>query len=320
MKAETNLQKIIKQGQFAVTCELTPPRGTDMDLIRKNAEKLLGKVDAVNVDDNPTADVRASSWAVCKALLDMGIEPILEMTTRDRNRIALQADILGASVLGIQNVLCLTGDHPSRGDHTQAKRVFDLDSIQWINLIRQIRDEGRLSNGKKISGNPAFFIGGVANPFVGSVDLHIARLRKKIEAGADFIQTQPVLDIKPFKVWLNQVMEHGLVERCPIIAGVILLKSLDFAQYLRNKVPGIMIPDSTLERLGIVPENKQQEEGMKICIEQIGEIKKTDGVKGVHIMAIGCEERISDIIEEAGLLPRPNMVNPGSIGPSQQIS
>jgi methylenetetrahydrofolate reductase (NADPH) len=306
MKAETNLQKIIKQGQFAVTCELTPPRGTDMDLIRKNAEKLLGKVDAVNVDDNPTADVRASSWAVCKALLDMGIEPILEMTTRDRNRIALQADILGASVLGIQNVLCLTGDHPSRGDHPQAKRVFDLDSVQLITLIKQIRDESHLSNGKKISGKPTFFIGGAANPFVGSLDLHIARLRKKIEAGTDFIQTQPVLDIKLFKVWINQVIEHGLSERCPIIAGVILLKSLDFAQYLRNKVPGIMIPDSTLQRLGTVPENKQQEEGMKICIEQIEELKKTDGVKGVHIMAIGCEERISDIIEGVGLLPRPS--------------
>jgi methylenetetrahydrofolate reductase (NADPH) len=304
MKAETNLQKIIEQGRFAVTCEFTPPRGTDLDLIRKNAEKLLGKVDAVNVDDNPTADVRASSWAVCKTLLDMGIEPILEMTTRDRNRIALQADILGASILGIQNVLCLTGDHPSRGDHPQAKRVFDLDSIQCINLIRQIRDEGRLSNGKKISGNPAFFIGGAANPFVGSLDLHIARFRKKVEAGADFIQTQPILDIKPFKVWLNQVMEHDLSERCPIIAGVILLKSFNFAQHLRSKVPGIMIPDSTLQRLNAVPENEQQGEGMKICIEQIEELKKTDGVNGVHIMAIGCEEKISDIIEEAGLLPR----------------
>ncbi|OEU50810.1 MAG: 5,10-methylenetetrahydrofolate reductase, partial [Desulfobacterales bacterium S3730MH5] len=199
MKAETNLQKILAQGEFAVTCECNPPRGIDVDLILKNAAQLEGKVDAVNVNDNAVASVRMSSWAMSKILLDMGIEPVLQMVTRDRNRIALQSDLLGALALGIRNVLCLTGDHPARGDHPEARKVFDLDSIQWIAAARQVRDQGCLMNGKEISGSPRFFIGGVANPFVESLELHIIRLQKKITAGAEFVQTQPVLEIEGFK-------------------------------------------------------------------------------------------------------------------------
>ncbi len=307
MKAETNLQKVLTQGGFAVTCEFDPPRGIDVGLIRENAARLKGKVDAVNVNDNPTARARMSSWAVSKMLLDMGIEPILQMVTRDRNRIALQSDLLGASALGIQNVLCLTGDHPARGDHPDAKKVFDIDSIQWIAAVKQIRDQGSLMNGKKISGAPKFFIGGVANPFVESLELHILRLQKKIAAGAEFIQTQPVLEMESFKKWLNQAAEQGQTDQCPIIAGVISLKSVKMAQHVRNNVPGIMIPDTVVDRLAAVSEDKQLEEGMKICIEHIGELKETKGVNGVHIMAIGCEERLAEIIERAGLLPRPDV-------------
>ncbi len=308
MKTETNLQKILALGKFAVTCEFTPPRGTDMDWIRQNAAQLGGKVDAVNVNDNPTACVRMSSWALSKMLLDMGIEPILQMVTRDRNRIALQSDLLGASALGIQNILCLTGDHQARGDHPQAKKVFDLDSIQWIMAVKQIRDQGCLMNGKKISGAPKFFIGGAANPFVESLELHIMRLQKKITAGADFIQTQPLLDMERFKRWLDQATEQGLTDQCPIIAGVVPLKSVKMARHLRDNVPGIVIPHTIIDRLGAVPEDKQQEEGINICIEQIEELKQTKGVRGVHIMAIGCEERLADIIERAGLLPRPDIL------------
>ena len=306
MKAETNLQKILAQGEFAVTCELSPPRGTNLDYIQKCAAQLKGKVDAVNVNDGPKANARMSSWALCKILVDMGLEPVLEMTLRDRNRIALQGDLLGASVMGIQNVLCLTGDHPARGDHPQAKKVFDLDSIQWIATVKNIRDEGRLENGKKISGSPQFFIGGTANPFVDSLDIHLIRLQKKIAAGAQFIQTQPVLDMDRFRQWLDLVIEQGLTDQSHIIAGVVSLKSAAFAQYLRDQVPGMMIPESIIERLEGMPTDMQLEEGMKICIEHIEALKQTNGVKGVHIMAIGCEEKILEIIEQSRLLPRPN--------------
>ena len=307
MKAETNLQKVLAQGGFAVTCEYNPPRGIDVESIRENAAQLKGKVDAINVNDNPTARVRMSSWALSKMLLDIGIEPIFQMVTRDRNRIALQSDLLGASALGIQNVLCLTGDHPVRGDHPEAKKVFDIDAIQWIAAVKQIRDQGSLMNGKKISGDPKLFIGGVANPFVESLELHIIRLQKKIAAGVEFIQTQPVLEMERFKKWLNQATEQGLTDQCPIIAGIVSLKSVEMAQYLRYSVPGIMIPDTIVDRLNGVPEDKQKEEGMRICVERIEELKETKGVKGVHIMAIGCEEKLAEIIERAGLLPRPDL-------------
>jgi methylenetetrahydrofolate reductase (NADPH) len=306
MKAETNLQGILAQGEFAVTCEFRPPRGIDLGLVRQNAVQLKGKVDAVNVGDNSIANVRMSSWALSKILLDMGIEPVLQMVTRDRNRIALQSDLLGASALGIQNVLCLTGDHPAIGDHPQAKKVFDIDSVQWIAAVKQIRDQGRLINGKKISGDPGFFIGAVANPFVASLELHIMRLEKKIASGAEFIQTQPVLDTEAFKKWLSLATEQGLTDRCAIIAGVVVLKSVSMAEHLRNEVPGIMIPDTALHRLQAVPEDQQLDEGIKICVEKIQELEETKGVAGVHIMAIGCEEKLPEIIADAGLLPRPS--------------
>ncbi len=308
MSAETNLQKILAQGNFAVTCELNPPRGIDVDLTRETATQLKGKVDAVNVSDNSVASVRMSSWALSAILLDMGIEPVLQMTTRDRNRIALQSDLLGASALGIRNVLCLTGDHPARGDHPEAKKVFDIDSVQWIAAVKQVRDQNTLMNGKKISGSPSFFIGAVANPYVESLELHIMRLQKKIAAGAQFIQTQPVLDTERFKKWLNQATEQGLTDQCPILAGVVALKSVKIARHLRDNVPGIMIPDAVIDRLSSVQEDKQQDEGIKICIESTEELRQTPGVKGVHIMAIGCEEKLAEIIERAGLLPRQQLI------------
>jgi methylenetetrahydrofolate reductase (NADPH) len=242
-----------------------------------------------------------------RILLDVGMEPVLQMVTRDRNRIALQSDLLGASALGMQNVLCLTGDHPSKGDHPEAKGVFDLDSVQWIAAAKQIRDDGLLMNGKSISGSPEFFIGAVANPFVQSVELHVMRLQKKVAAGAEFIQTQPVLDMERFETWLDEVTQRGITDKCFIIAGVIALRSVATAQHLRSHVPGIMIPDTIMDRLGTQPEDRQLEEGVNICIEHIEALKQTKGVRGVHIMAIGCEENIPEIIEKAKLLPRPDL-------------
>ncbi|MDB9822887.1 methylenetetrahydrofolate reductase [Deltaproteobacteria bacterium] len=301
MIKETRLQQALSQGQFAITCEITPPRGVESGGISEIAGMLKGKVDAVNVNDNPNSNVRMSSLVFSKLLLDSGLEPILEQSMRDRNRIALQSDLLGAAALGIQNILCMSGDHPSKGDHPEANKVFDLDSSQWIEAVKRIRDQGTLINGKKISGQPNFFIGAVANPFMKNLDLHIIRLQNKVEAGADFFQTQPVFDADLFQKWIKKVEEAGLIDRIPILGGVAALKSLKLAEYLRDRVSGFNVPDYIIERLKSVPEEKQQAEGIRICVEQIKAIKKIKGVKGVHIMSIGSEEKIPEIIEQAGL-------------------
>jgi methylenetetrahydrofolate reductase (NADPH) len=307
MKAETNLQNRLAKGEFAVTCEVNPPRGIELDSVSKNAAQLKDKVDAVLVSDNFTASVRMSGLAFSKILLDMGIEPVLQMTTRDRNRIALQSDLLGASALGIKNVLCLDGDHPAKGDHPEAKRVYDIDAIQWIAAVRQIRDQRSLMNGKSISGDPGFFIGTAANPFVKSLELHVIRLQKKIAVGAEFIQTQPLFDLERFNQWLRLCEEHGLTDQCAIVAGVAVLKSAAMAEDLQKNVPGVMIPETVINELGGVPEEQQLDRGIRICVENIQTLMETKGVRGVHVMAMGCEERLPEIIEQAGLLPRPNL-------------
>lgn len=246
-----------------------------------------------------------SSLVCSKLLLDRGLEPIFEQTMRDRNRLALQSDLLGAAALGIQNVLCLTGDHPSKGDHSQANKVFDLDSSQWIAAVKRIRDQGILLNGKKIAGQPKFFIGAVANPFMKNLDLHLIRLQNKVAAGADFVQTQPVFDMEAFKKWIAKLEEAGLLTQVPVIAGVAALKSLKLAEYLRDRVSGFKIPEDIIKRLKSMPEDQQQSEGLRICVEQIKALQQIKGLKGVHIMSIGNEEKIREIIEQAGLASRP---------------
>ena len=306
MIAETRLQQTLSQGRFAVTCEITPPRGIEFSGLSRMAEKLKGKVDAVNVNDNPNSNVRMSSLVFSK--LSIGLEVwnrFLSRAMRDRNRLALQSDLLGAAALGIQNVLCLTGDHPSKGDHPQANKVFDLDSSQWIEAVKRIRDQGVLLNGKKITGQPKFFIGGVANPFMKNLDLHMIRLQNKIAAGADFIQTQPVFELEAFQRWMTKLEEAGLIDQVPIIAGVAALKSLKLAEYLRDRVAGFNIPDDIMDRLKSIPEDQQESEGIRICVEQIKSLQQIKGVKGVHIMSIGNEEKIPEIIEQAGFPSRP---------------
>ena len=307
MRAETLLQKNLSQGRFAVTCEFTQPCGTEPDQILKFAAKLKGKVDAVAVTDNTGANVGMASWAVAKILLDLGIEPVLQMATRDRNRIALQSDLLGAAAMGIQNVLCLSGVHQAKGDHPPAKKVFDLDSIQWITTVKQIRDQKCLMNDKKISGPVPFFTGGVANPVAEPLELHSINLRKKIAAGAQFIQTRPIMDMEHFSNWLNHAANQDLTNQCFLMAGVMPLASVKMARELQNNAPGLLLPDSIIKRLGEVPEDKQQEEGISICIEQIEMLRQTKGIKGVHILAAGFEARLEEIMTRAGLLPRPDI-------------
>lgn len=305
MNRKTNLQKVLEQGHFAVTAECGPPKGADAQSLREKAKGLKGFVDAVNVTDNQTAVVRLCSLASCVLLREMGLDPVLQMTTRDRNRIALQSDLLGASALGIQNVLCLSGDHICFGSEPQALGVFDLDSVQLLCTARLMRDEGKFLGGGTLSQPPALFLGAVENPFADPLQFRARRLGKKVAAGAQFIQTQCVYNLDRFKGWMEQVRDLGLHEKTHILAGVTPLKSARMARYMKERVAGMDLPDSLVERMEKTPSSKQREEGLRIARETIEALKNVQGVQGVHIMAIEWEEAVPQLVEECGLLPRP---------------
>lgn len=318
-KSGSNLEKILRAGDFAVTGELGPPQGADPEVIRHKARLLKGVVDAVNITDNQTAIVRMSSIASGILALSEGLEPVVQMTCRDRNRLAIQSDLLGAYALGARNLLCLTGDHQSFGNHPTAKNVHDLDSMQLIRMVKDMRDEGHFQCGDEIKGVvPRFFIGAAANPFADPFEFRPYRLAKKVAAGVDFIQTQIVLDIPRFREFMKRVVDLRLHEKVYILAGIGPLKSAGAARYMRDKVPGMMVRDEYVERMegavaGISKEDKQarreawQQEGIRIAIEQIQEMRGIEGVAGVHIMAIEWEEAVRPIVEGAGLLPRPTV-------------
>ena len=305
MKAMSNLKKVLEKGEFAVTAECGPPKGADPDAVLKKAELLREKVDAVNVTDNQTAIVRMSSLAACSLLRSAGLDPVLQVVVRDRNRIALQSDILGASAVGIRNVLCLSGDHQGFGNQPQAMGVFDLDSIQFVNVVRTMRDNGTILGGEALSKGPELFIGAAANPFADPMSFRVIRLAKKINAGADFIQTQCIYNLSRFEEWMKMARDKGLTDNVFILGGVTPLKSPGMAKYMNNKVAGMDVPDEIIKRMEGVPKEKQREEGLKICVETIQQVKEMPGVKGVHIMAIEWEEVVGEIVEKAGLLPRP---------------
>ena len=307
MKAGSNLEKVLSAGHFAVTGELGPPRGNNAEEVRKKAQYLKGIVESVNITDNQTAVVRMSSWAACRILIEEGLEPNLQMTVRDRNRIALQSDLLGATALGIKNVLCLSGDHQRFGDHPEGKNVFDLDSIQWISLCKKMRDEGKFLNDKELDGVPKIFIGAAANPFADPFSFRVTRLAKKIAAGADFIQTQCIYNLDKFREYMKQVVDRGLHEKCYILGGVTPMKSVGMAKYMAKFVPGMDVPEEIVKRLSAAGKKKAAEEGIKIAIETIEQLKEIPGVAGVHVMAIEWEHRAKEIIEGAGLLPRPEV-------------
>ena len=304
-KSGSNLEKLLKRGEFVVTSELGPPRGASREVVEKKAEILKGYADAFNLTDCQTAMVRLSSIAAGTILVNMGMEPIIQMTCRDRNRIAIQSDILGAAALGMKNLLCLTGDHQCFGDHPDAKGVFDIDSIQLLDIVRQMRDEKKFQSGEDIKPEPRLFLGAAENPFADPFKYRAIRLAKKIRAGTDFIQTQIIYNIEKFEEWMGLVRDMGLHKKVFILAGVTPIRSLGMAKYMKKNVPGMDVPDEIIKRLEGA--EKKKAEGINICLDIIERVRKIEGVAGVHIMAIEWEDIVPEIVERAGLLPRPNL-------------
>jgi 5,10-methylenetetrahydrofolate reductase len=304
----SNLEKVLRAGIFAVTAELGPPQSADGAAIHQKASLLRGNCDAVNITDNQTAIVRMSSIGSGALVVQEGLEPIIQMTCRDRNRLAMQSDLLAAYALGMRNLLCLTGDHQTFGNHPTAKNVFDMDSIQMIQMVTQMRDQHIFQCGDPLKGpEPRFFVGAAASPFAGPIEFRPLRLAKKVKAGANFIQTQLVYDVEAFAKYMEKVRELGLHEKTYILAGVGPLKSPGMAKYMKESVPGILVPEAIIKRMeaaGAAWAGKKKE-GIHICIELIQQIRQIKGVAGVHIMAIEWEEAVRPIVEGAGLYPRP---------------
>ncbi|MDA3895082.1 MAG: methylenetetrahydrofolate reductase [Desulfobacteraceae bacterium] len=307
MKSGSKLEKILTAGHFAFTGELGPPRGSNIEALRKKAKPLKGMVDSVNITDNQTAVVRMSSWAASLFAIAEGLEPNYQMVCRDRNRLAMQGDILGAYAHGVRNILCLSGDHQQFGDHPQSKGVFDIDSTQLINMVKNMRDEGTFLNGQEIDEPPKMFIGAAANPFAEPFEWRVFRLAKKVQAGADFIQTQCVFNMEKMREWIKRANDMGLTEKTYILPGVTPMKSLGMARYMKAKVPGMDVPDYVIDRLKGVDKKDQADEGIKMACEQIAEFKEMKGIAGVHLMAIEWEHKVPEIAERAGMLPRPQV-------------
>ncbi len=306
VKTPSKLERILASGQLAVTSEVGPPRGSDPEVITRKAEMIKNHVDAVNVTDNQTSMTRLCSLAACIRLKLMGLEPVLQMVTRDRNRIALQSDILGAASFDIFNILCLSGDHQSFGDCPTGQNVHDIDSMQLIQTVRLMRDEGKFLGGDLISRPPQMFVGAAENPFADPYEIRVPRLAKKIAAGVEFIQTQCIYNLDKFEDWVSKARDRGLTEQVYILAGLTPMKSVGMARYMKKRVPGMDVPDEIVKRLADTPKDKQAEEGLKICVESIQRLKEVKGVAGFHIMAIEWEEKVPEIVERAGLYPRPS--------------
>lgn len=307
VKTPSKLEKILAAGHLAVTSECGPPRGSDLEVITRKANMIKDFVDAINITDNQTSVTRLCSLAACIQLKLMGLEPILQMVTRDRNRIALQSDILGAASFDINNILCLSGDHQSFGDCAQGQNVHDIDSMQLIQTVRYMRDEGKFIGGDDIARPPKMFVGAAANPFADPFEIRVPRLAKKIEAGVEFIQTQCIYNLDKFEEWMKLARERGLNKKVYILAGVTPFKSAGMAKYMKNRVPGMDVPDELVKRMADTPKEKQPEEGINICVESMERLKEVEGVRGFHIMAIEWEEKVPEIVERVGLYPRPNV-------------
>lgn len=295
-----SLRERLASGGFAVTAEISPPRGASTAKITETAGNLKGCVDAVNVTDNQGSNVRLASWAGSLAVMNAGLEPVMQMTCRDRNRIALQSDLLGASALGIRNVLVMTGDHPKFGDHPGAKPVFDLDSVQLLWTLRTMRDQHVLLSGRKLDPAPDCFLGAVENPFAPPVEFRADRLGKKVAAGAQFVQTQFVFDVPAFARWMAQVRDLGLHEHCAVLAGVGAVRSIRALEYMRDHVPGVEIPDEVFRRLRAVPPAQQAAEGIKLAAEIVRQVAEIPGVAGVHLLVAGYEQAVPEILQNAG--------------------
>lgn len=321
---QSNLQRVFESGAFAVTGELGPPKGAEPGIIREKARLLRGAVDAANITDNQTAVVRMSSIAAGLLAHDEGVEPVVQMTCRDRNRLAIQADLLGAWGLGLRNLLCLTGDHQTFGNHPTAKNVWDVDSIQLVKMMAEMRDKGLFANGEELEGEPPrFFLGAVESPFADPIAYRPFRVAKKVRAGARFLQTQCIYNMPRFKEFMARLGDLGLLDTVYVMAGLSPLKGPGMAKYMATNVPGIDMPDEVVERLtqagrGIDDKAEKSRawraEGVRLCIEQIQEVREIPGVAGVHVMAIEWEEAVRPIVEGAGLLPRPQPMPTAALG------
>jgi len=307
LKAGSNLEKVLKAGHFAFTGECGPPKGANVEHLKEKASHLKGMVDAVNLTDNQTAVVRMSSWAAATILIQQGIEPNFQLVCRDRNRLAIQSDILGVYAMGVRNMLCLSGDHQSFGNHPEAKNVYDIDSMQLIALVKKMRDEGKFINDEEIDGPPRLFIGAASNPFADPFEFRVHRLAMKVDAGADFIQTQCIYNMDKFREFMKRAVDMGLHEKCYILAGVTPMKSVGMAQYMAKSVPGMDVPETLIKRLRGAGKGQVGEEGIKFALEQIEEFKEMEGVAGGHLMAIEWEHKVPEIAERAGVLPRPKV-------------
>jgi 5,10-methylenetetrahydrofolate reductase len=292
-----SFKSALESGQFVVTAEVGPPKGTDIKKILHEAEALKGKVDALNVTDNQSAVMRISSVSFCKLLLEMGQEPILQMTCRDRNRIGLQSDLLGASILGIKNVLCMTGDHPNAGDHKEAKPVYDIESVQLLRVVASL-NAGRDMMGNELKGATDFYQGAVVTPESNPIEPQLMKFEKKIEAGANFFQTQAIYDVEKFKGFMNYARKFPV----KILAGLVLLKSAGMANFMNKFVPGITVPQNLIDELKEAGKEKALDAGIDIMARHIKQLKAENICDGVHIMAIGAEDKVSEIMERAGLL------------------
>jgi methylenetetrahydrofolate reductase (NADPH) len=292
-----SLRERLASGGFAVTAELSPPRGASTDSIAKTAVLLRDWVDAANVTDNQGSSVRLASWAGSLAALAAGLEPVMQLTCRDRNRIALQSDVLGACALGVRNILVMTGDHPKSGDHPEARAVFDLDSGQLLTALRAMRDEGTLLSGRTLDPAPECFLGAVENPFAPPAGSGAERLGRKVAAGAQFVQTQFVFDVPAFAEWLAQVRDLGLDQRCYLLAGVGLVRSRRALDFIRDKLPGVHVPDDVYRRLRAVPADRIGAEGERLAAEIVQQVSQLPGVAGVHLLTAGSEHAIPGILD-----------------------
>ncbi len=294
------LERALRAGRFVVTAELNPPDSANPEDAYERAMVLSEVCDAINATDASGANCHMSSMAICALLTRAGYSPVLQISCRDRNRIAIQGDVLGAAAMGVSNILCLSGDGVQAGDHPQAKPVFDLDSTSLLQTIKTMRDDGKFLSGRKITSPPKVFLGAAANPFVPPFDWRPLRLAKKIEAGAQFVQTQYCFDVPLLQSFMEKVRDMGLDEKCFILVGIGPLASARTGRWIRSNVPGVHIPDSIIERLEGAEDQKK--EGQQICIELIQEVKEIKGVAGIHVMAYRQEEFVSEIISASGVL------------------
>lgn len=304
----SELHRLLLAGEFVVTAELQATDSSDPASVHELADLLRGKVDAVNCTDNSSAHTHLSPLAAAHLLVDRGIEPIMQLVCRDRNRLALQADLLGAAALGVRNVLCMTGDDVTIGDHPEAKPIYDIDSIHLVRIARIMRDEGRYLSGRRLERPPRFLIGAVENPFAPPLEFRPMRLGKKIEAGAEFVQTQICFNVDKLRLFMARCADLGLLDHVWIIAGVFVLRSARGARYIRDQVPGIDVPDGVIDRMDAAPQERQADEGVRLALEIVDRVREIPGVSGVHLMSIRNEEAIVRVVGEAGLLPRPAAV------------